>query len=50
MSEEYLGELKKLLQTYPDEVNVCCSSFSLAREAHPTTFVVHNPETTEVEL
>lgn len=48
--EEYLGELRKLLEVYPDEVNVCGYSSLLAPETCPTVFVVHDSERAYVRL
>jgi len=42
---EYLEELKRLLEAYPDEVNVCGFPF-VGFQIHPTIFVVHNTERT----
>lgn len=50
MPREYLEELKKLLEAYPDEVNVCGFSFVLGPKSRPTVFVVHNTEGTQAGL
>ena len=50
MPREYLEELKKLLEAYPDEVNVCAFLFLLGSKTRPTIFIVHITEGTEVGL